>query len=474
MRLQSFAPILAAATAVWACAALAQEPPPPPAPPAAPAAPAAPAQEPNLGSGLTFTGAPTIQELQAQTKACEARKPQRKGAGTIGELTYRRLERIMVAVGKNEYAESETKLAELAQSTSGDYEKAIVLQTLAYVYAMQNKFAQAIKAYESALATESLPQLAHEQMLMNVASLYMQVDQDQKGIETLQKYMQESCNPSADAHIMLASVYADKKQWRESLKQADLAIIKAKAPKESWLQLKLALHSELRETARCAEVLIHLIAMAPIKETYFKQLHGILVEIKKDNEALAVLGLADRRGFLDEEPEFRTLSDMYMFMEIPLKAAQTLERGLQAKKVEPNEKNLEKLANAWFAAREYDKAEAAMARAAQASSKGELWKQLASIQIEQEDWKGAIESLKKAQQKGGHKNPGEVDFLLGVAATQAQQWKTAEAAFTSAMQHEKFVKQATEWMNHMREERAYHDADNGNSPAPAADAKKTS
>lgn len=448
------APWLAAAgAALWGCAALAQTAP-----------------EPILGSGLVLSGAPTLQELQAQQKACEAKKPQRRGSGTIGELTYKRLERIMVAVGKNEYAESEKNLAELVENTSGDYERAIVGQTLAYVYAMQNKHAQAIKAYEGAVGTNALPQQAHEQMMLNIAQLYLAINQNEKGTQALLGYIKESCNPSPDAHILLASIYADKKQWRDSLGQTDLALVKAKQPKESWLQLKLALHHELKETARCAEVLVHLIAMSPLKETYFKQLHGVLAEVKRDPEALAVLGLAERRGFVDEEQEFRSLADLYMFMDIPLKSAQVLERGFEQKKVEGTEKNLEKLANAWFAAREYDKAEVAMARAAKASDKGELWKQLASIQMEKEDWKAALESLKKAQQKGGNRNPGEVDFLIGVAATQVQQWKTAEAALRAAMLHEKYVKPATEWLNHMREEQAYHAPANGNGAA-GADAK---
>jgi tetratricopeptide (TPR) repeat protein len=222
-----------------------------------------------------------------------------------------------------------------------------------------------------------------------------------------------------------------------------------------------------------------------MKETYFKQLHGVLTEIKRDEQALAVLALTERRGFLDEEKEYVNLSNMYMYMDIPLKAAQILDRGLTAKQVQPTEKNLEKLANAWFAAREHEKAEEAMARAAQASDKGDLWKQVASIQMEREKWKEALASLQKAQQKGGSKNPGEVQFLMGVTATQLRQWKTAETALRAAMQHEKWVKPATEWLSHLHEEQAYleatsskdekgdQDGKDGKDQAPAADAAKS-
>jgi len=224
-------------------------------------------------------------------------------------------------------------------------------------------------------------------------------------------------------------------------------------------------------------VLVHLIGLAPMKETYFKQLHGVLTEIKRDPEALAVLALTERRGFLDEEKEYVNLANMYLFMDIPLKSAQVLERGLAAKQVQPTEKNLEKVANAWFAARENEKAEAAMARAAQASDKGDLWKQLGSIQMEAEKWKEALASLQKAQQKGGSKNPGEVQFLIGVTATQLKQWKTAETALRAAMQHEKFVKPATEWLGHLQQEQAYHEAGNASNgdkdQAPAAEDAKS-
>jgi len=433
-----------------------------------------PAAEVNLGSGLTFSGAPTMQEILAQAKACEARKPQRK-AGTISEVMYRRIERVLVAVTKNEYAESEQRLQELAKQAREGYERAVVQQTLAYVYAMQNKFGKAITAYEAALATDALPHAAHEQMMFNIAQMYMSENKFDKGEQMLKRYMEVSCNPVPEAHISLAIIQADRKVFRESLEQADLALIKSKTPKESWLQLKLALHFELKEMARCAEVLVHLIALSPMKETYFKQLHGVLTEIQKDEQALAVLALTERRGFLDEEKEYVNLANMYLFMDIPLKSAQILERGLAARQVQPTEKNLEKLANAWFAAREHEKAEDAMARAAQVSDKGDLWKQVAGIQMEREKWKDALASLQKAQQKGGLKTPGEVEFLMGIAAIQLKQWKTAETALRAAMLHEKFVKPASEWLGHMQQEQAYIEATSGgdDGKAPGAEGARS-
>lgn len=422
------------------------------------AQPALAQDEPDLAGGLKFSGAPTPQEILAQQRACEARKPPRKPAGALNESTYRRLERIMDSISKNQYGDAEAKLNELAGMVKSDYEKAIIQQTIGFVYASTNREMLAVKAFEQAVATNAMPQQVHEQMMFNIAQLYITDDKFDQGIERLNAYLAESCNPIADAHILLASVHAEKKRWRESLKQVDLAIVKSKAPKESWLQLKLALHYELKEYPRCAEVLVHLVATNPVKEDYFKQLADILIEISKEPEAMAVLALAERRGYIDKENEYRSLASLYLHMQIPLKAATILERGVSQKQVEATEKNLEMLANAWIMAREWKKAEEATARAAAASEKGELYKRLGQVQMETENWKAAIGSFQKALKKGGLKDTGEVALLLGIAAMQDKQFKTAESALRQAQQHEKTTKMATEWLGALQAELAYQEA----------------
>ncbi len=405
--------------------------------------------------------APTLEQVQAQQRACEAKKPPRKSNGTISEGTYRKLERVIDSISKNEYAESEKKLKEMLENSRGGYEKAVLNQTLAFVYASTNRNALAIKAFEEAIATEAMPQQPHEQMVLNVAQLYVADNKWDKGIKFLNDYMAEACNPAPEAHILLASAYAEQKKFRDSLFHADMALLKAKEPKESWLQLKLALHYELKEIPKCAEVLVQLLGLVPTKETYWKQLSGILFEIKKDPEALAVLALAERRGYVNEDAEFRNLANLYMYLQIPFKAGSVLQRGVDEKLVPATEKNMEFLGNAWLAAREYKKAQVAMRRAAEVSDKGELWKRLGHIFIEDEQWKSAMEALVRAKQKGV-KEPGDLAFLTGVVAVELKQWKTAEAALREAMNHEKTAKAAAQWLAHLQAEIAY-----STPPAPA-------
>ena len=50
---------------------------------------------------------------------------------------------------------------------------------------------------------------------------------------------------------------------QEALPQIDLALSKAKAPKETWLQMKLAINYELKDFKACAASLVQLIGLAP-------------------------------------------------------------------------------------------------------------------------------------------------------------------------------------------------------------------
>ncbi len=386
------------------------------------------------------------------TPAMAQAKKERKATGTLSESTYRQLERIHDLIGKNRNAEALEKVSALMERTSNDYEKALLQQTAAFIYVSQNNYKGAIQAFETALQLDALPQQPYEQMLFNVAQLYFQDNQTDKAIQRLEQYFAEATlPPPADAHILLASVYADRKRFRDALPQVDLALSKVKEPKESWLQLKLALHFELKQFPQCAEVLVRLIQLAPQKEDYWKQLSSVFFEIKQDKESLAVLALAERQGYIDTESEFRNLGNIYLLMEIPYKAAEVMQRGLDAKALKPDEKTLSLLGDAWALAREYDRAETVLKKAAALSDKGEIYFRLAQIYIEGEQWKPALEMAEKALAKGGLKKPGEAAFLAGVAAFNAGDRKRAVTSLQKAMNYDESRNNATQWLAHMRQ-----------------------
>lgn len=380
----------------------------------------------------------------AQDAPAPAKKA-RKATGSLSEPTYRQLERIYKLMAENKNDEALGKLNTLLEKVNSPYEKCLVLQTIGYVYANQNNYKKAIQVFEQALALDSLPQQPYEQLLFNIAQMSMAVDQYDKAVTMLTRYFAEATNPPPDAYILLASIYAEKKRFRDALTNVDKGIALASKIKEPWLQLKLALHYELKEYSKCAETLLSLISIAPAKKDYWKQYSSILFEIKDDKASLAVLALADRQGFLTEEREFRNLANVYMLMEIPYKAARVLTRGFEEKKLPEDEKALTTLADAWFLSREYDKSAVALKKTADMTGKGDLYFRLAQIYIEDEKWKQALATLDQAQKKGVTK-VAQAAFLSGIAHYQLGDMSSARRQLIKAADNDDIRKQAQQWI----------------------------
>ncbi|MDP9141948.1 MAG: tetratricopeptide repeat protein [Pseudomonadota bacterium] len=404
-----------------------------------------------VATSAMFLGSTSI--VQAQEPAPVAKK-ERKATGTLSEGAYRQLERIHELIGKNKNDEALEKAKAMLDRVGNDYERAMVRQTMAFIYISQNNYKAAIAGFEEALKLEALPQQPYEQMIYNLAQLYFQDEQTDKAIEKMELYFREaSTKPPSDAYILLASAYADRKRFAAALPYVDKALAETKEPKESWLQLKLALHYELKQFAQCAEVLIRLVSLVPVKEDYWKQLSSILFEIKKDKESLAVLALADRQGFLDTEGELRNLANIYLLLEIPQKAALVLERGVNQKVLKADEKTLSLIGDAWTMARDYDKAEAALNRAATVSDNGEIAFRLGQIFVEDERWKEALDALSKAQAKG-IKKMGEAAYLEGIAAFQSGNRNRARDALHRSQRYEETRNSAGQWLNHIEQTEA--------------------
>lgn len=374
---------------------------------------------------------------------------ERKATGTLTEATYRQLERVHELMARNDNAQALEQARPLLDRAGSDYERAVVRQTMAFIHIAQSDYRAAIAAFEEVLALDALPQQSHEQMLYNLAQLYFQDGQTDRAIERMERYFREFAGePPADAHILLASAYADRKRYADALPQVDQALTKGGAPKESWLQLKLALHYELKQYAACAQVLLRLVSLVPAREDYWKQWSSVLFEIGRDHEALAVLVLADRQGFLDTEAEVRNLANLYLLLDIPYKAAQVLERGIEQDVLKADAKTLALTGDAWMMARAHERAEAVLRRAAELAADGEVHYRLGQLYVEDERWPEALDALRLAQGKGV-RNKGDAAYLEGVAAYQSGDRRAAIAALRTAQRHEESRNNAAQWLNHI-------------------------
>jgi tetratricopeptide (TPR) repeat protein len=185
---------------------------------------------------------------------------------------------------------------------------------------------------------------------------------------------------------------------------------------------------------------------------YWKQLSGVLLEIEQEDDSLAVLALAGQHGLLKTERDLKNLASVYLLLEIPYKAGVAFERGMDDGIVERTSENYEYLSDAWISAREWDRAETALRRAAELDADGDLWKRLAQVLMEKESWEGAQEALEEAL-NAGVSDAGQTHYLLGVAAYQAGDTRGAEDALRRATRDPASQQQAQQWLDHIASNR---------------------
>ncbi len=381
------------------------------------------------------------------------RKP--GSAGLVGERTYRALEKVYEQIGNNQMAAAETTLRDLLPRTrSVAAEESEVLRALAHIVMANENYDEAVSLMQRAVELDVLPNRQHFQLMFQIAQVRIVQEKYQEGLAQIDRWMQVTDEIPIEAYELQATAHAQLSRYREALTAIDKAIAMSPNPKDSWYSLKLAMHFELKEYAKAAAVLELLVERNPDNKTYWSQLSAIYINLKEDQKALSVMALAHRRGLVQTEQEYTQLFQLYAYLKIPYKAAQTLDEGIRKGVVEKSAKNWEQLGGSWYEAAELDRALAAYGEAGKLSGNGRIDFQRGSILADQERWEDSRAALVSAIQKGGIDNQlGNALLLLGTCEFNLKDYNAAMETFRQAMSHSNARANAQQWINHINEER---------------------
>ncbi len=410
---------------------------------------------------LSLVLAMTALTTWGRAAAADCASP-RKASGSMSESAYRIVQEATEMIAQGKHTQALERLNKQLDSGT-DFEKAVIYYNMGFAHSATENYGKATEAFAKALQLNALPQQQHEQLQYNLGQLYIAASKPDDGIRTLQQYGSESCGKvPAEAHIFLANALSQAKRYKEAVPEIDRAIEKAGTPKESWLQLKLAINYELKDYNACAEALVSLIGITSNSAEYWRQLSSMFLQMKRDDEAVAVLALAERQGYVAKPAEIVNLYNVYMMMDLPFKAGTLLQQAVDQGKVPAEEKHLDQIANAWINARESQRAEAALKKLAAIADRGEYSYKLGAMYGDNEQWRDSKKALELAIQKGGLKRTGEAWMRLAVANYNLNNVPDTQTALQQAMKFDESRKQAGEWLKYL-----------GNAPArqPAGDLK---
>lgn len=407
-----------------------------------------------LLAALGFPLAAPAQDADEEPIDLEALQAQREGRERLyapRKRVQRYLEAAYKAIDQGDPAKARELLEGLNPKRLNPYERALVYRMQAFVAYNATDYAGAIANFEKVLAEEILPIRDESKIRFNIAQIHASLQQWPEALAALDRWERYAEAPDPLAHYLRGIAHYQLEDLDSALLWAEKAVDLSPDPPEGWLQLLAGLYVQKEDYEKATPVLEELVVRFK-KRQYWVQLSLIYGARDDYRHSLAVQQVAYVQGLLVEDKELRRLARSYLYANLPYPAAKVLEKGLAEGRITRDAEALELLANSWIAAREYEKALEPLLEAAELAKDGNLYVRLGQVYMQREDWGRATEMLEKAVEKGGLKNAGNTQLLLGISYYNDQRVEQARSSFARARQDDATREAADKWIDHIEKE----------------------
>ncbi len=410
-----------------------------------------------------------VSEAQAQ-RAGRRNRSSAEGQGQVRQHVADAFNEALEMFQAGDIAGAEARIRPALDGAT-PFEASIVYRFLGQLEIERENFAGAVRHFQSAIDSGGLEGNDLALLYLIVGQIYAADNQYDRALSALNQYFEVVEEPEPQAYYILAQIYAVAGRIREAVEPARTAVqMTAEEPRETYIRLLMSLYLSLEEWSNALPLLQQLVTLAPEKDQYWQSLAGVYQQLGREEEAFAVYQFRYRMGFLETSREFVILSDLYMFHDVPYKAGQILERELDRGRVEANADNWEKLGNAWFAAREFERSRAALTRAANLSPDGQISYRIAGTYIQEENWSQARRWLERAINQRGLDDTGQAWLLLGHARNETNNYESAVSAFEEARRFSDWREDAGTWLEVMENRRRAREAEAAQQEAYRAEA----
>ena len=247
-------------------------------------------------------------------------------------------------------------------------------QLLAYTYAQKGESQKSYPYFKESLkyGEKSLPHSSVQQLRENVAG-FMWGQNDKKGaVLLLEEWIKKSKVDKTSVFYLLGAFYSEVGRKQDAVCPAYFAAMKEAKPKKTYIQLLFSVHYELKDIEGSAKILKALVEYFPQENRFWKQLQQIYFQLDKVDESLAVLDMLYLRGKFETETDYKTLSQLLSYQEVPYRSAEILEDGINKGVVKADEDNWRAIARNYHASNELSKAIVAYGKTAEVSKNGKI------------------------------------------------------------------------------------------------------
>jgi tetratricopeptide (TPR) repeat protein len=390
--------------------------------------------------------------------AQEDREKERKTKETVAmsQQVYELLTEIQALVEAKDFATAQRQIDEVkVRKGLSDYERAQVWNLSAYSYYLQERYDEAISAYDQVLAQPDLPEALMLSTLKTKAQLHFTQEDYEGALTVIRQLLAAVPEPSPDVLMIEGQALFQLRRFDEALVPIKTAIQmyreQGQIPKENWLLLLRVIYFEQKDYENMIEVVRELIAYYP-KDTYVLTLAGIYSELGDTKKQLVLTEVLYEKGYLNTASHITNLANLYLLHGLPYKAAKLLDKEMGEQIVDSNERNLRLLSQAWYQAREDERAIPPLEQAAKLSEDGELYIRLAQSHINLQNWGKAASAARQGIRVGGLKRSDQANIMLGMALFNEKKFDQARTAFQRAAGDGRSKRAADQWIAYVDSE----------------------
>lgn len=271
------------------------------------------------------------------------------------------------AVNSGDAATAQTDLQALADSSDNPYAKAKALSGLALLKYNSGDTKGAIALQKQALALNSLSNDDYFPILYALAQMYVADEDYTQALATLDQWMQQSGQASADAYALKGNALYRLEKYQDAV----TAIQKAKSmtgqPKAGWDQILIASYFAMDKYDEAGKVAEAELAKDPNNAKLLMSVVQIYTNAGEYDKALPLLERARANGQISDETNFVNMAKLYYNIALggkdtqanANKAAQVLEDGMSKGIIKPGKDTYKLLGDSYALAGDNAKADAA-------------------------------------------------------------------------------------------------------------------
>ena len=325
-----------------------------------------------------------------------------------------------------QYAQARAKLGELKMDKLSPYEKSRVEQIYYQMDALEEKFDSARKHIEAAIASGGLTDKEISDMRYYGAQMLVQQEKWKEGAAAIEDWVKTATKPNGSVYYLLGVCYYNLENIDSALTNLRKAMDSSDKPLEAWTSMYASLLLQKERYKEALPIMTSLLNTYSSKKQYWMNVSQIYSNLDDNKNALIVMQLAYDAGMPFEANELQRLADLMAFQEMPYNAGVFMEKAINDKKIQPDQKAWEKLYVMYSNASEFKKAVTALEKAQQLGETGVNFQRMGELYLRLFQWDSAQVALEKALNKGGLRDVPYVEFYVGFCLYNQKKYSEAK------------------------------------------------